>query len=97
MKYQDTYQNKYYDLVMYRNAVEIGTPVLLIQTIIFLVKLIGDSQPLKIVEYLTSIATDPLIPHQIEDMEFRESAYEMIRLKLQTIQNLISTHKAGRN
>lgn len=91
------HKGKHYDFVMFYNSVEIGAPVMLLQTIIFLVKLIEETKPAQLIEYLTSIATDPLIPHSIHDKEFRDSANNLIKLKLQTIHTLIQEDNAGRN
>lgn len=90
-------KGKYYEFLMYHNTFEIGVPVLLIQTIIFLVKLIGETGPDKLVEYLTALATDPLIPHEITDKEFKDAALKMLKVKIQTIENLIHKSKSSLN
>ncbi len=88
------HQNKYYQFLMYHDVVEIGVPVMLIQTILFLVRLIEQTEPDRLIEYLTSLATDPLIPHELPDKEFRDVANKMLKLKFQTIHNLNQEGKA---
>lgn len=65
---------KYYQSLMFYNTIEIGVPVMLLQTITFLVRLIEEIEPSQLIEHLTRIATDPLIPHNIPDKEFRDIA-----------------------
>jgi hypothetical protein len=91
------YKSRYYQFVMYDNAHEIGVPLMLLQTIIFIVKLIEEAKPDQLVEYLTSLSTNPLIPHEIPDADFREVAKEMIKLKIKTIHQLIREEQAGLN
>lgn len=91
------HQNKYYQFLMFHNTFEIGIPIMLLQTITFLVKMIENTKPGQLVEYLTNLSTDPLIPHEIPDREFREMAYEMLKQKIQTIQNLIKEENADLN
>ncbi|WP_298709738.1 hypothetical protein [uncultured Chitinophaga sp.] len=90
-------KGKYYEFLMYHNTFEIGVPVILVQTIIFLVKLIEESGPDQLVEYLTSLATDPLIPHEIADREFKNVALKMLKVKIQTIEDLIHKSKSSLN
>lgn len=91
------HKNKYYEFLMFRGTIEIGIPIILLQTIIFLVKLIEETEPDRLVEYLTGVAADPLIPHEIPDKEFRDAALQMLKLKLQTVQNLIQEDNATLN
>ncbi|TXJ22285.1 MAG: hypothetical protein E6Q24_21200 [Chitinophagaceae bacterium] len=91
------HRGKYYEFLMYFNGVEIGTPVLLLQTIIFLVKLIEEAEPDQLIEYLTSLSVDPLVPHEIVDKEFRDIARALIKLKIQTAEELIRKKKAKLN
>jgi hypothetical protein len=91
------HKNKYYEFLMYHDTIEIGVPVMLLQTITFLVKLIDDSDPEKLIEYFTTLATDPLIPHEIPDKKFRNAANKMLKLKIQTIHDLIQEGKANLN
>lgn len=91
------HRRKYYEFLMYHNTNEIGTPVLLLQTIIFLVKLIEEAEPDQLIEYLTSLSVAPLIPHEIEDKRFQEAARKMIKLKIQTVEELIQGNKANLN
>lgn len=91
------HNNKYYEFLMYYDTFEIGVPIMLLQTILFLVKLIEETAPDLLVEYLTSLATDPLIPHEIADKSFRNAANKMIKLKLQTIHSLIREGNADLN
>lgn len=91
------HQNKYYEFLMFHDTIEIGIPIILLQTIIFLVKLIEESKSDQLIEYLASVATDPLIPHEIPDKEFREAAHKMLKLKIQTVQNLIQEGNADLN
>ncbi len=74
-----------------------GIPVMLLQTIISLVKLIEETEPSQPIEHLTGIATDPLIPHDIPDKEFRDIANKMLKLKIQTVHNLIQEDNADLN
>lgn len=91
------HQNRYYQFLMYHGTYEIGLPVMLLQTIIFLTSLIEKTDRKQLVEYLTSISVDPLIPHEIPDKEFRGIANEMLKLKIETIHNLIIEGKSGLN
>lgn len=91
------HKNKYYEFLMYHDAIEIGVPVMLLQTITFLVKLIDDSEPEKLIEYFTTLSTDPLIPHEIPDKKFRNAANKMLKLKIQTVHDLIQEGKANLN
>lgn len=91
------HKNKYYEFLMFRGTIEIGIPIILLQTIIFLVKLIEETEPDRLVEYLTGVAADPLIPHEIPDKEFGDAALQMLKLKLQTVQNLIQEDNATLN
>ncbi|NLR67888.1 hypothetical protein HGH92_26525 [Chitinophaga varians] len=89
------HRNKYYEFLMFHDTVEIGVPIILLQTIIFLVKLIEETEPDQLIEYLTGVATDPLIPHEIEDKEFRSAALKLLKVKFQTIENLIQENDAA--
>ena len=91
------YKHKYYQFLMFHNAVEIGSPVILLQTIVFLVNLISTTSAELLVDYLTDLSTEPLIPHLIEDSEFRNAANGMLRVKVKTIHELIQEHKADLN
>jgi len=91
------HKNKYYELLMFHNTVEIGSPIILLQTIIFLVKLIEDTEPDQLVDYLADVSTDPLIPHQIREKEFSNVARMMIKTKVQTVQHLIQQDNAISN
>ncbi|MFC6100768.1 hypothetical protein [Olivibacter domesticus] len=91
------HRNKYYEFLMFHDAIEVGIPIILLQTIIFLIKLIEETEPDQLVEYLADVATDPLIPHEIPEKKFRDAALKMLKLKLQTVQNLIQEDNAARN
>lgn len=91
------HKNKYYQFLMFHNTIEIGVPVMLLQTITFLVKMIEEIDPGQLIEYLTRIATDPLISHDIPDKEFRDIANKMLKLKIETIHNLIQEDNADLN
>lgn len=91
------HRNKYYDLLMYHDTMELGTPVILVQTIVFLVRLIEDTDPERLIEYLHGISPDPLIPHEIEDKKFRDSAQKLLELKIRKVQDLIREDKARHN
>lgn len=93
MKHND----RYYQFVMYHNCVEIGTPVMLLRTILFLVKLIDDTAAAQLIEYLMEISSDPLVAHNIADKKFRDAAYDIIRLKIETTDQLIQDDKADLN
>lgn len=83
--------------LMYHDALEIGVPIMLLQTIIFIVKLIEETNPDLLVEYFTDVATDPLIPHELPDKEHRDVALKMLKARLQTIQDLIQEDNADLN
>jgi hypothetical protein len=91
------HKNKYYQFVMFYNTVEIGFPILLLQTIIFIVKLIEETEPGKLVEYLMSISPAPLVPHEISDKEHRDIANDLLKLKIQTVHELIKDNNARHN
>lgn len=90
-------QGFYYQFLMYRSAFEVSTPVMLLQTILFLVKTVEDIRPDQLVEYFSNMASDPLIPHQIPDKEFRDTANKMLKLKLERILDLIQADNAELN
>jgi len=89
--------NKYYQFLMYHDCFEIGFPVILTQTILFLIKLIEEVDPAQLVEYLIGISPHPLIPDKIPEKDFKRIANKMLKLKIQTIQNLIQEDTAGHN
>lgn len=91
------HKEKYYQFLMYHSTYEIGLPVIVLQTIIFLVDLIEKIDPAQLVVHLFGISPDPLIPHEILDIEFRDAANAMLKLKIETIHNLIKEGKAGLN
>jgi hypothetical protein len=91
------HKNKYYEFLMYHDTIEIGVPVMLLQTITFLVKLIDDSDPEKVIEYCATLSPDPLIPHEIPEKKFRNAANKMLKLKIQTVHNLIQEGNANLN
>jgi hypothetical protein len=91
------HSNRYYQFLMFHDTFEIGFPVMLLQTIVFLVKLIEEAEPNQLIEYLTEISSDPLIPHDIADRAFRDVANKMLKLKIKTIHNLIQEDKADLN
>lgn len=91
------HKSRYYLFTMYDNTSEIGIPIMLLQTVVFVVKLIEETKPDDLVEYLTSISTAPLIPHLIPDPEFRTLAKRLIKDKIQIIHELIQEGKTGLN
>jgi len=91
------HDSKYYQFLMYHSKDEIGVPIILLQSIVFVVKLIEESNPDRLIEYLTSLSPDPLIPHQIGERRFRQAANTLIKLKIQTIHRLIQEGKADLN
>ena len=90
-------QNLYYQFLMYHGAFEVSTPVMLLQTILFLIKTIEDISPDQFVKYFSSMSPDPLIPHEIPDKEFRDTANKMLKLKLERILDLIQDDNAELN
>lgn len=86
------YKTKYYQFSLFHNTWDIGIPVMLLQTIIFFSNLIERIEYDKLIEYLTSISIDALIPHEIPDKEFRAKANKLLKLKLQTVHNLIQVN-----
>lgn len=91
------HKSKYYQFLLFHSVFEIGVPVMLLQTVIFLTNLIEKIEPAQLIEHFTSIATDPLIPHEIADKEFRDVATKMLKLKIQTVHDLIRADQAGLN
>lgn len=91
------HEKKYYQFLMFHSTYEIGVPVMLLQTIIFLTNLIEKTAPDQLIEYLNSICPDPLIPHEIPDKKFRDMANKMLKLKMKTVHNLIQERKADLN
>jgi len=90
-------KNRYYQFLMFHDVFEIGTPIMLLQTIVFLVKLIEEIAPGQLIEHLTEIATDPLIPHDIPEKRHRDIANKMLEVKMQTVHELIREGKSDLN
>jgi len=91
------HENKYYQFLLYDGAYETAVPIMQIQTINFLVELIEPIPSDRLVPYLTTLSTDPLIPHLIEDKEHRELAVTLVKSKILTVHELIKESNAGFN
>lgn len=91
------HENKYYQFLLYDGAYEIAVPIMQIQTINFLVELIEPIPSDRLVRHLTTLSTDPLIPHLIEDKEHRELAVTLVKSKILTVHELIKESNAGFN
>ena len=91
------HKNRYYQFLMFTNTIEVGTPVMLLQTIIFLVNLIEANHSDKLVQYLTQLSIAPLIPHEIADCEYRDLANELLRLEIEAIHTSIQQSGAALN
>ncbi len=91
------HHGKYYQFLMFHGTYEIGVPVLLLQTIIFLTDMIEKAKPNQLIEYFARIATDPLIPDEIPEKKFRDMANKMLKLKIKTIHDLIEKRQTDLN
>jgi len=91
------HKKKYYQFLMYHSTYEIGLPVMVLQTIVFLVDLIEKVEPGQLIDYISGIAIEPLIPHEIPEKDFRDAANKMLKLKIKFIHDLISEDNADLN
>ena len=91
------HKKKFYEFLMYHDAFEIGSPVLLVQTILFLVKTIDQFSAEEVIEYLTDLAPDPLIPHEIKAKKHRELAISLVKIKLTHVHQVLNEGKEGLN
>lgn len=91
------HRKKYYQFVMYHNTYEVGLPVMVLQTIVFLVGLIEKVEPGQLIDYISSIAIEPLIPHEIHEKDFRDVAKDLLKTKIKFIHNLIREENADLN
>ncbi len=90
--------DKLYEFLLYHDVLDIDKPVLLAQTIVFLVKVIEESKPDRLISYLRELSTDPLIPHEIiGDKKFKQSAIQLIEIKLQRARELYLADQADQN
>jgi hypothetical protein len=87
----------YYQFLMYHGTFEVGTPVMLLQTILFLVKTIEEVRSVQFIEYFSSMAIDPLIPKEIPYKGFKDDENKKLKLKFKMILDLIRADNAELN